>query len=82
MHGDRVYVRDSASEPPVILNKSDGSIAGTFTASTAPAFDGGLGFYTGGNPATTGMTLSAVNLGSNLVAWSQTGDGQLSTAPV
>jgi outer membrane protein assembly factor BamB len=78
LHGDSVYARggdgsDPPQDPPLILAQSNGSDTGTFTSSTAPAFDGG--------------TMLTVQQGALVAAaggrdrWSF-GTGSLVTAPV
>ncbi|TMD64815.1 MAG: hypothetical protein E6I84_11790, partial [Chloroflexi bacterium] len=59
-----------------ILDAASGATLGTFTATAAPAFSGSTGFFLNGS------TLQAVNLSTNAVLWSFTGDGTLTTAPI
>lgn len=82
VHGDRVYIRDDAGKTPVVLRTADGSIADTFSSVTAPAFDGNLGFYVQSHGFGSALTLTAVDLTSDSVRWTQTGDGTFSTAPL
>jgi len=80
VHGDRVYIRDAGGKPPVMLATVDGSDLGEFSSLTAPAFDGNLGFYV--RHSGQGLALTAVDLTTGLVQWSQIGDGSLSSAPL
>jgi outer membrane protein assembly factor BamB len=75
LHDGRLYVRD-ASVGNVILDAATGASLGTFSANRAPAFDGNLGFFLNGS------TLSAMNLTTNTLVWTFTGDNTLSSAPI
>jgi outer membrane protein assembly factor BamB len=75
LYNGKLYVRD-ASVGNVILDASTGASSGTFSANRAPAFDGSLGFFLNGS------TLSAMNLSTNTLVWSFTGDNTLSSAPI
>jgi outer membrane protein assembly factor BamB len=74
VYGGKVWERDDV-EGNVIYNQN-GAIVGTFAADAAPAFDAGKVFYQAAG------RVRAVNLATNAVAWTFTGDGQLCTSPV
>jgi outer membrane protein assembly factor BamB len=75
LYNGKLYVRDSIVGNTV-LDASTGATLGTFSATTAPAFSGSTAFFLNGS------TLQGVDLGTNAVLWSFTGDGSLSTAPI
>lgn len=53
-----------------------GAVLGSLTADSPPAIDGQRGYFL------SGSTLSGVNLGTNSVLWTFTGDGQVDSAPI
>jgi outer membrane protein assembly factor BamB len=61
--------------PNSVYQVSDGQLLGTFSASTAPAFENGLGFFR------TNSTLEARDM-SGASLWSFTGDGMLDSTPI
>jgi probable HAF family extracellular repeat protein len=64
----------------VILNASDGSVAGHFNAVDLPAFDGSTMFELVGGQFTAGE-IDAVD-GNGSILWRFTGDGYLATPPI
>jgi outer membrane protein assembly factor BamB len=76
VHGDAVYVRDDAGMGPAVLSATTGAQVNTFTSTTAPAISDTSMF------TLTAGTLRAVDLATNVVQWSQAGDGGLVTAPI
>ena len=75
LYNGKLYVRD-AIVGNTILDAASGATLGSFSATAAPAFSGSTGFFLNGS------TLQAVNLSTNAVLWSFTGDGTLTTAPI
>src|SRR5438132_10996709 len=75
LYNGKLYVRD-ALVGNTILDVASGATLGSFSATAAPAFTGSTGFFLNGS------TLQAVNLSTNAVLWSFTGDGTLTTAPI
>jgi len=75
LYNGKLYVRD-AMVGNTTLDAASGATLGTFSATAAPAFSGSTGFFLNGS------TLQAVNLSTNAVLWSFTGDGTLTTAPI
>lgn len=69
-----LYVRDYDRNG--IFDAHTGTQVGTFDSSVAPAIGATMGFYQSGG------TLQGVALNSNQVAWSFTGDGSLTSAPI
>jgi outer membrane protein assembly factor BamB len=69
-----IWDRD-ASSGNLILNGS-GEIVRTFRSDTMPALAGGTAFYESSG------TVSAIDISTDTIRWSFTGDGQLCTAPV
>lgn len=74
LYQNRLYTRDF--EGDLILNASNGNLAGTYSASQPPAFSGKMGYFLNGS------TLSAETLKNHSVVWTFTGDGALVTAPI
>ena len=71
-----VFVRDSV-RGNVILSASAGAVQGSFNATQAPALANGVAFMFGDS------TLSAIHAdGFGNFAWTFSGDGNLSTAPI
>jgi outer membrane protein assembly factor BamB len=60
----------------LIFENGSGATVGNFVSDTLPAFHAGTAFYESKG------TVSAVDIATNAVLWSFTGDGQLCTAPV
>lgn len=71
----KLYVRDW-DVPNVVLDAQTGTSLGTFAAGPIPALGGTRGFFLAGG------VLSAQDLGSSTTAWTFSGDGQLSVAPI
>ena len=60
----------------LMLNAQTGATLGSYQADTAPAITATEGFFLSAG------TLNAVDLASNTIAWSFTGDGALNGAPI
>lgn len=81
MSGGAVYGRFNGAG--TIYNASTGVQTGTFSADFLPAFDGGsLGFFVKRPIGTVPPSLEAHDVTTGKLAWSFTGDGQLSSNPV
>src|SRR5260370_3547315 len=79
VHYGREYVRDAFGFPTngITLDANTGTNLGLgFNADVAPAFAGNLGVYVHNN------TVSGVDLNSQQVLWSFTGDGRIDSAPL
>jgi len=76
LHGDGLWIRDSAGMPAVVLSKADGTDQATYSSATAPAFVGAIGLTLNSG------TLTGINANTGAIRWSQAGDGQLAGAPV
>ncbi len=76
LYDGNLYVRDDEGMSPGVLSASTGAQLGTFSSTTAPAFDNGLEF----TMKNAVLTASAVSTGT--VAWTQTADGSLDSAPI
>ena len=74
-HSGRLYIRDDAGKQPVSLDAQTGEVAGTFSATAAPAFDGATAFFLSNG------TLLGVNLTDNRIMWTY-GGGSLTSAPI
>ena len=61
---------------PLVLSASTGAQLGTFSSTTAPAFDNGLEF------TMEKGTLTAIQTSTGTEVWSQTADGSLDSAPI
>jgi outer membrane protein assembly factor BamB len=74
-----LYVRDTVSTPAgYVFNAASGAALGRYDALTIPAIGAQTGYF-----LQTGKTLRAVSLADlTTVAWSFTGDGNLSSAPL
>lgn len=75
LYKNNVYVRDNITGN-VTLNATTGASLGGFTADRAPAFDGNTGFFL------SGTTLKAIDITTNTVKWTFTGDNALNSAPI
>jgi outer membrane protein assembly factor BamB len=64
------------SSPGKVFNASTGAEVGSFTATPIPAFSAQSGFFLSAG------TLRGIELGSNNVLWTFTGDGNLVSAPI
>ena len=80
VHDGEVWVRDTFTQPDLVLSTTTGLEERTFFASPAPAFHGSVAFlgFVGGN----GRTLQAADAETGEAFWSSTGDGQFTTAPL
>lgn len=76
LHRGELWVRDDAGMTPVVLSTKTGQALRTFTSQTAPAFAGAsaLLIQTGG--------LTAIDASTGRTRWTQSGDGQLASAPI
>lgn len=74
LHGSTLWVRDPQGD--LVLSTADGHVIRPFDSDTPPAFAGSRAVLL------QGSTLTAVASGTGKALWSQTGDGQLDTAPV
>jgi len=79
--GGRLYVRDvdwrQAPWGDQLLDEATGALLGTFRSLPPPAFAAGVGYFLDDS-----KVLSAVSLSSGGAAWTFTGDGTLTTAPL
>jgi outer membrane protein assembly factor BamB len=75
IYQSRVYARDFWGDSTLILDLPTGKTLGSFSASTLPAFDNGLGFFLS-NQTVEGRDLN------NVVKWSFAGDGTLGSPPL
>jgi outer membrane protein assembly factor BamB len=75
LYQGKVYARDLSSGN-LTLDAKTGSVAGTFSATTNPAFSRTAGYFLSGG------TLRSIDLASAAVQWSYTGDGSLVSAPI
>ena len=73
----RLYMRDWTNSLGLIFNAQTGSVVGNFTATPIPAFSVSTGFFL--DPA---GTVKGIDLNTNAVLWSFTGDGNLVSAPI
>jgi outer membrane protein assembly factor BamB len=79
VHYGRIYVRDAYDFPTngITLDANTGANLGLgFNADVAPAFVGNLGVYVHNN------AVSGVDLNSQQVLWTFTGDGHIDSAPL
>lgn len=74
LFGNRIYVKPPTAG--LVLDAASGSVLGTFSSTTIPAFDGTRGFFLDNG------TLEAHDLATNAVLWSFSGDGHLDSAPL
>src|SRR5205823_2059106 len=73
----RLYVRNATSNVSgSIVDSQTGAVVGLYSAGPAPALAGGFRYTLAGH------VLSAVDVQSNALAWSFSGDGTLSSAPI
>jgi outer membrane protein assembly factor BamB len=72
----RLYVRNPISTNGVILDSISGTLVGTFSAGPIPALAGSTRY------TLVGGTLYAVNLPNGTTAWTFSGDGTLTSAPI
>src|SRR5262249_46170918 len=72
--GSHVYAYDWA-DPPITLDPVTGTVGGSFTGPTAPAFDAGRAYFM------IGHNLEAHDA-NNVVLWTFAGDGTLDTQPI
>lgn len=70
------YAPTSSGESGDELDAETGASLGSYTADYPPAIGGGTGYFLYGG------TLNAIDLGTNTIIWTFTGDGQLATSPV
>jgi outer membrane protein assembly factor BamB len=76
LYNGNLYVRDDSGMIPAVLSASTGGQVGTFSSTTAPAFDNGLEF------TMENGTLTAIQTSTGTAVWSQTADGSLDSAPI
>jgi outer membrane protein assembly factor BamB len=69
-------MRDEYNPVSLILDAATGTLTGNFTATPIPAFSAQSGFFLSAG------TLKGIDLSSNNVLWSFTGDGTLVSAPI
>jgi outer membrane protein assembly factor BamB len=67
-----LYASGSSTE----FNAETGAVLGSYSADVPPAIDTQTGYFLSGG------TLSAIDLATNTVLWTFTGDGQLTTSPI
>ncbi len=78
----KLYVREPVVAPPntqprgEIFDATSGTLVGSFSATPIPAIGANTAFFL------TGSTLQAIDLASNQLIWSFSGDGQLVSAPI
>ena len=72
----QLYIRDEYNPVSLILDAATGTLTGNFTATPIPAFSVQTGFFLSAG------TLKGIDLSSNNVLWSFTGDGTLVSAPI
>jgi outer membrane protein assembly factor BamB len=80
----KVYVRND-DYPNEILDAANGERTGTFVSGPAPAFSGSLGFFLSGpvnGVVYQGSLLTARDSSTGATAWTFSGDGLLSSAPL
>jgi outer membrane protein assembly factor BamB len=71
----RIFARDFWQDPNVIADLQTGNTLGSFSASTIPAFENGLGFFLGS------QTLEGRDV-NGMVKWSFAGDQMLASTPL
>jgi outer membrane protein assembly factor BamB len=72
-----LYMRNPPNPPGLIFDAATGALTGSFTATPIPAFSTQTGFFLVSYGA-----LTAIDLSTNNVLWSFTGDGALALAPI
>jgi outer membrane protein assembly factor BamB len=84
LYDGTLFTRDDFPPGNLRLDATNGAVEGPLASTLAPAFHGSRGYYVSETawPGEPTGTLSAVDLTSQAVQWTFSGDGALSTAPV